>query len=537
MQVNSHLLMEKLPTQSGLFTSLKLISTTLSKCIAWCLLAIPTNGNAQYLNNLYDFNTDSLRQCAEVPGNIFIRPDGSYFVTGQAVCTPFNKYFLFTMIISADGSQVVKRNSIGYGSYTTNYYQGLNSPANRAATGYVSPYGFGAPWVTSGICLYDEQGDTVFTRTYTDTSIYNDAGMQAIMLSDSSFMVVGERDTAVAGSKLAYAYLEHVSKAGTLLWVKTYMKDTSGQNRFTSIDVLKDGKLLVGGTIIRHVFVTPSRGFRFSQPWFTVVDTMGNILRDTLYGKEYLGGGNIFVDKNAGYYHWGIKDSVPAPFLSQPAHDINRPYYLAHQDTNFNVIWRQSFVHYPQNFSRIWHVTQTVDSGYLVMGERNGPYINGWAARLDKHGNLKWERPYWQDSSRNGYLVDGEQRADGSFVMVGWTQACATCSQDVWIVGVDSNGCEIPGCSYTVSIPAGPDRLEEFVLYPNPSNGAFTVEAPGEGKLVLFSMQGMRVAEYDMPKGKKVLSVPATLSAGIYMGQYTSSDGKASKTIRLVYQP
>ena len=284
----------------------------------------------------------------------------------------------------------------------------------------------------------------------------------------------------------------------------------------------------------------------FPHPWMLLLDSSGNKLRDTMYSDHdypgcYLGSGNIFRDVNGGYFHWGAKDSTPTPYPQSPGYLGNFPTYVAHLDTNFKMQWRVSFpvfnYHNVTGVRVMLQVIQTKDSGYLAMGDVSSGYVNGWLYKLDKRGKTQWEHFYYKDSTQQGYLADAEERTNGGYVCVGWTKACPTCSQDVWLLSVDSNGCELPGCSNGLAVPGVPVAKAAFELYPNPTSGAFTVAASSEGVLNIYSLQGALVAHYAVINGRKEIQLPSSLAAGIYAGQYQSRDGKTLQTVRIIYQP
>ncbi len=146
------------------------------------------------------------------------------------------------------------------------------------------------------------------------------------------------------------------------LW-SAYQVDSLGNNRFTSIEALPNHNILVGGA---YIWATTIQGFRFQfrRPWFLLLDSVGTILKETLYDSTYVGGGNMFADVNGGYYHWGGKDSLPRLYPNGITTQGNWPSYVAHLDSNFKLDWRVSFIHFPANFSDIWRVIQLKDSGY-----------------------------------------------------------------------------------------------------------------------------------------------------------------------------
>ena len=73
-------------------------------------------------------------------------------------------------------------------------------------------------------------------------------------------------------------------------------------------------------------------------------------------------------------------------------------------------------------------------------------------------------------------------------------------------------------------------------LFPNPTNGAITVETTGPGTLTVFTLEGKEIVSHTVIPGTSRLRLPGHLAAGIYMCRFTGNDGTTTN-IRLVYQP
>jgi hypothetical protein len=87
--------------------------------------------------------------------------------------------------------------------------------------------------------------------------------------------------------------------------------------------------------------------------------------------------------------------------------------------------------------------------------------------------------------------------------------------------------------------PGSPDQgvTEPMAIsiYPNPSNGALTIETPVAGTFVVYSIDAKEVARYEVLAGVSAVSLPNTIAAGVYMCRFTGADGNAT-IVRLVYE-
>lgn len=80
------------------------------------------------------------------------------------------------------------------------------------------------------------------------------------------------------------------------------------------------------------------------------------------------------------------------------------------------------------------------------------------------------------------------------------------------------------------------NNINTIRLYPNPTTGAFTLEAPCGGTLSLYTIDGRLVAEFHLTESTTLLTLSNELSAGIYMCRFNGDDGTTAM-VRLVYEP
>jgi len=85
-------------------------------------------------------------------------------------------------------------------------------------------------------------------------------------------------------------------------------------------------------------------------------------------------------------------------------------------------------------------IIQTTDHGYAIigtLGDNSG--IDMILLKIDPHGNELWRHIYGKGHE---YGFDGQQTADGGYIMTGYTTTYAKVEGDVWLVKTDSNGRE-----------------------------------------------------------------------------------------------
>lgn len=72
-------------------------------------------------------------------------------------------------------------------------------------------------------------------------------------------------------------------------------------------------------------------------------------------------------------------------------------------------------------------------------------------------------------------------------------------------------------------------------VYPNPTSGTLTVEAPVAGRFNVYTIDGREVAQYAVTASANMVTLPSNLTAGIYMCRFVGADG-TSAIVRLVYE-
>jgi len=80
------------------------------------------------------------------------------------------------------------------------------------------------------------------------------------------------------------------------------------------------------------------------------------------------------------------------------------------------------------------------------------------------------------------------------------------------------------------------DRKIIFSVFPNPTNGTFTIEAPAKGIFSIYAIDGKKIIDYEVNAETTTVTLPKDLAAGAYMCRFNQEDGEAT-IVRLWYQP
>jgi hypothetical protein len=170
----------------------------------------------------------------------------------------------------------------------------------------------------------------------------------------------------------------------------------------------------------------------------------------------------------------------------------------------------------------------------------------GWLYKFDNNLDSIWrhEYQYFDDYVDVNYLYDFSPTSDNGYVAIGQANEAFTQS-NMWVIKLDSMGCDTPGCINTVIgeklIVNGEGDLR---VWPNPAGERFQVlpkaslwdrfQVGGTKVLRFYNSQGVKVDEVEVPEG--VASVEFDVSGygkGLYFLQYVHS-GEVLGAVKVV---
>jgi uncharacterized protein YjdB len=73
-------------------------------------------------------------------------------------------------------------------------------------------------------------------------------------------------------------------------------------------------------------------------------------------------------------------------------------------------------------------------------------------------------------------------------------------------------------------------------VYPNPTAGRITVEAPVSGTFTVYTIEGRLVSQYPVSTAATTVSLPQNIATGVYMCRFNGEDGSTAM-VRMVYEP
>jgi len=514
------------------------------------LTMLPMFCSAQYFQALFD--VDSTQDWAQ---DIFLNPDNSYFTIASSFNSRTLKWEFASMTIAPDGLSIVNKKIL-----TTNYYYpfpGIPGEVRKLPGGnYIVPLTLQNPNIdyansNAGFMKINPIGDTIFIKSCFDTSVNFTALLCASLLGNTHVIAGG----LIAGNTSDYSsgLIVCADTFGDTIWTKSYLIDTGHQTMINTVEPIDNWRILVGATRDTRIFYpTTSETIDFNAPWFLVIDTNGNILKDTLwrytdYWEHLVGveGGHLYKDKNGGYFHYGNKsDIVNYSNLSGSLH--NCPEYFAHLDTDFRITWIDSFP-FSDTFGErlIYKMLQTADSDYILAGAYVKDSVTGigfgWMAKIDKHGGILWQRTYLNDSDQPEYIEDVIEKPNHGLVFIGQSFNDTTPAWhnylDVWLVGTDSLGCDVGGCEYPTGVRGVVSGEQEasFSVYPNPANTLinFQFSTPIDATIKITNIEGQILETVQVNSATMATLNIASFPPGMYVYQVvTKAETQVGKIIK-----
>ena len=319
-------------------------------------------------------------------------------------------------------------------NYNYSCWGGMYYKNNKIYTSGVTDYGL---QLQSGLYVFDENCDTVFTKSYGDTTFYN-YGQKIIPFTKTSnkLLLIGITDST-CGTNHPGVYkpvIKVVDTNGVLLQTKIYLTNCKYRN-ITGADICEDkGYLLCGSelqTFLGNYFVMK-------------LDSNLNLLWTTYYNSTSRNICNITKSINGGYlFGHTITDSIwNFTYTWERA-------TLTKLNSNGTIKWQKNYG-VKQTDIATSKVIELSNGDIVLTGNRrvSGNELKGFIIRTDSLGNLKWWKDYRpetapiQDTTADNYLWDILELPNKDIAAVGWSGSTVfTPNQQTWLLKVDSNGC------------------------------------------------------------------------------------------------
>jgi len=464
-----------------------------------------------YFNKLFNQNTWSASKS-------IIEFDSSYFIAGIAGDSILGYKNIALLKLSFEGDLLFWKE---FRRFNADHYAGHESSFH-----YIGNNNFvdgGTAGLMGHLRKIGLEGDTVWTRLYSSK-----LGNQMIMdhcrvLADKGFICTGLDDYVGA---YADVVLMKTDSLGNEQWRQFYGWETS--DRGLKVLPTDDNCYIISGYAY-------DPGYSYSGDALLIkTDSVGEMEWFRTPGhpdyRDGYGSVTIAPDGNFvfGYTH-AVYQGPPYPV---PESFCKIKFIKYDQDGD--TIWERLYgIAFQINMLR--NIITLHDGSFIAVGYANSNTIAGpiesWLFKINSNGDSLWFRNYCHyTTSTLDYLYDIFETSDHGLIACGQSSRAEPGPEGIqrmWIIKLDSAGCEEPGCDSTVAIfeeqggrEAG--RQGGLVVWPNPASGMVDFRWPifdgrGDLRLVIYDIFGRPV---------NITNISSTLQGGGREGGKSTGQGE-----------
>jgi len=426
-------------------------------------------------------------------------------------------------------------------------------------------------------------GDTIWSKFYGKSNVIQfSTNGNYVNLGDTNFVFVGTIyvDTLNPTPDSTQTVLYKIDTAGNVLWNFRF-GDTNKQHPPSDIKPTADGGYIIsgfttgwgatnatssfllkvdsngveqwhkiyGGGLFREAYsveVTQDNGYimagRFYQSTATKedinvvkTDSLGNLLWSKTYGtpeRDSYG----FITK------YGATNDYILTATINIGSGFNvgdfQAYMARISGANGNIIWvdTMGIVQTGVQDSYTSNVIILPDGYIIGVGGTNYQSSIGnsdaWIVKYDGNGNLLWQRTFNKYGGNNqNYFWDVRQTFDGGFILCGDLTNTAVPEQNLWVLKLDSNGCDVANCTVGIDEVRPPSGDLGGIIYPNPSNGVFniTTDFSSKANVEVYNISGQLIKSLTI-KGSGSIDISKQPN-GIYFVKVIQNNGVTTQKI------
>lgn len=279
-------------------------------------------------------------------------------------------------------------------------------------------FSFGAGYQDIWLLRLNEQGDTLWTKTYGGPDM--DSGSQIVKSwNGNDYYILGHTQSYGQGEN--DIYLIRIDSHGDTIWTKTYggKENDIGWSLVTT----SDSCLVIAG-------VTKSFGAKDEDVFLLKVDGDGEILWSRFFGGKNNERAYAIKETTGGFILCGMTNS-----FGSGDYDV----CLIKVDDNGETLWTKTFggEATDQGLSLI-----IIDGGCIVVGftESYGQgEADAYLIRTDSCGDTLWTRVCGGNDFDKGNFI--KKLSDGNFLIVGYTRSYGTGETgNIYLFAVDNYG-------------------------------------------------------------------------------------------------
>ena len=327
----------------------------------------------------------------------------------------------------------------------------------------------------------DEDGDTLWTRIYGDTTASSTAYDMQIT-PDGGCIIIGNYGLSL--------FLLRIDRFGDTLWTKKY-----GEFAYAvgySIEKTSDGGFIIAGSDISETYL-----------WLLKTDANG----DTTWTQRYASG-----NYNVGY---SVRQTTDGGYIiaGRTASPSGIHLYIVKTNSAGNPLWTRTFLD-TIAFDEIVSVVETFDSGYIV-AVTTSYYLPREAVfiKIEANGDSIWCQIYGSPYVVGSGLHCIEKTADSNYIATGYYHSSAD-TIGFWILKIDDYGDTL----WTITL-GGIDFTSGYAVQQTQDGGYIAVGGDDDGIWIIktesdVGIKEVETVETDNSIGATIFSEPLLLPEG-----------------------
>ena len=476
-----------------------------------------------YFNNIYTYNGNY------TIGMSVIDNGEAYFGYGATDDIGiYQELFLFKLSYTGE-MQLLKT------YYETNYtfYPGIVGGAMIESwdNKFILAYHYSQNGVSYGALMkLDNNLDTIWKRSYTPS--YKTASLNCVELSDNGYLITGW--VFQSEEDFSDALLLKTDSLGNYQWHQLYGGYWAEHG--TNVIETPDGGYLLGG-----YFWKP--GYDHSQDAMLIkTDSLGNEEWTNYYGNPDVDDDMALVAlADDGNY---LMATVYGEWVVSPTSRTGR-IRLLKIDNDGNTILDELIGPKERNVY-LKNLRHTNDGNLIVAGWAYNDTVSEWVYegllyKFSQEGDSIWMRDYnhFNNQYDRNFFYDAYPTTDNGFIAIGQARSDIDGNNKMWIVKVDSMGCDTPGCATGTQVFELPSiASNELIVWPNPTNGKFEVRCSqfevGQKIIRVYNSQGIKVDEIKILQESKQFTVNSSnWESGLYFLQYLVN-GEVQRSAKVI---
>jgi hypothetical protein len=413
-------------------------------------------------------------------------------------------------LINYNGMLVIKLNSFGDTIWQRSY--DLTGVSNLMAGSCFSKNGHymfvGAATDTIAgrgdvlLMELDTSGNLLWWKRY--GTYVNDIGQGIKLTSDGGYILVGWSLNDTSSTASTDGIVLKVDSMGVLQWDKKISGTTT--DLFYSVDLTFDNGYILGGR-------SYSFGTGGSDLWIVKIDSLGNLKWQKTFGSQYDDFGHTVIS---------TRDSG---FVIVGSYTIsnNTDAYIVKIDSQGNFLWDDTFGT-SQYYESFFSVCEAPDRSIVAVGTSGINTFEGIAVKYKSDGTKDWSNFYRHNPfspNNEHYFYDVKPVDNRGFVISGMTiESNQPNNNDVWMVVVDSMGCDNSSCVLDISDSDNVNE-EKNEVFPNPTSSFINIEFNPKGSdkiyFEIYDFSGNLVkSQVDNPNQLFHIDI-SDLTPGIYI--------------------